>query len=56
MVERVAGNTRLRNILAHEYIDIRYRHIERFIATAGQCYSEFITAVREFIRTQTTHP
>jgi len=54
MVECVAGNTRLRNILAHEYIDIRYKHIERFITTAEQCYLEFSNAVKEFIRVQTT--
>lgn len=54
VVECVAGNTRLRNILAHEYIDIRFRHIERFINTAEQCYSEFINAVKDFIRIQTT--
>lgn len=54
MVECVAGNTRLRNILSHEYIDIRFKHIERFINTAEQCYSEFINGVKEFIRIQTT--
>lgn len=52
MVECLSGNTRLRNILAHEYIDIRFRHVERFINTAEQCYSEFIDAVKEFIRAQ----
>jgi len=55
MLECVAGNTRLRNILAHEYIDIRFRHIERFINTAEQCYSEFIDGVKEFIRIQSVH-
>jgi len=54
MVECVAGYTRLRNILAHEYIDMRFKHIERFINTAEQCYSEFINTVKEFIRIQTT--
>lgn len=48
LVDVLASHTRLRNILAHEYLDIRYRHIERFTHRAEQTYLQFIEAIRYF--------
>jgi len=48
LVDTLASFTRLRNILAHEYLDIRYRHIERFTSRAEKIYLQFIEAIRSF--------
>jgi uncharacterized protein YutE (UPF0331/DUF86 family) len=37
-VEDMAKWVRLRNILAHEYLDIRWKQIERFIKEDFLCY------------------
>lgn len=36
---------RLRNILAHEYLDIRYKFIESFLKDANPLYRDFCLAV-----------
>jgi uncharacterized protein YutE (UPF0331/DUF86 family)/predicted nucleotidyltransferase len=49
LIDSLASNTRLRNIPAHEYLDIRYRHIERFTTAAEKTYLHFIESVRSFL-------
>ncbi len=40
----------LRNILAHEYLDIRWRRIEEFLKESQPVLEGYIKAVREFIK------
>lgn len=45
----LAVHTKLRNILAHEYLDIRFSHMMQFLRTAEGEYREFIAALRNFV-------
>ncbi len=40
---------KLRNILAHEYLDIRFRHIKEFLDESGPLYNEFVAFAKEFL-------
>jgi len=42
----------LRNILAHEYLDIRWNTIKKFIQTSEPIYKAFITKVELMLQTQ----
>ena len=44
--EQLANWAKLRNVLAHEYLDIRWKRIEDFIQNSEPCFRKFITAVR----------
>ena len=48
-IEQIASWTRLRNILAHEYLDIRWRSLERFIADAPQRSSKFLDCAKKYL-------
>ena len=49
-IDVLAKTTRLRNILAHEYLDIRFSHIDRFVKYAEPEYRTFVAALHEFLR------
>ena len=49
-VETLSQLVRLRNIVAHEYLDIRWASIERFIRQAEFLYARFLERVREYLR------
>ena len=49
-IDTLAGFTRLRNILAHEYLDLRFDHIRRFVDQAPPLYSRFIILLRNFLK------
>ncbi len=44
----------LRNILAHEYLDLRWDRIEAFLRDAEKLYSQFVSAVKEYLAKQQT--
>lgn len=48
-VDALAKNTKLKNILAHEYLDIRFSHIKTFVQNAETDYRSFTKALREFL-------
>lgn len=50
VAEELARFALLRNILAHEYLDIRYPRIERFIERAPWLYGTLIESVQAFLR------
>ena len=52
LVESISQNIRLRNILAHEYLDIRFKHISRFVREAPKQYRAFVVAAKEFVSRQ----
>ncbi len=39
----------LRNILAHEYLDIRWKPIRQFIQTAEPIYRQLISTIKLFL-------
>jgi uncharacterized protein YutE (UPF0331/DUF86 family) len=45
----LAANAGLRNILAHEYLDMRFRQIRRFIDGAEKLYESLLVFVRGFL-------
>lgn len=47
-INSLSRNVRLRNILAHEYLDIRHKHISRIIRDAPKEYRHLIDAARNF--------
>mgnify|MGYP005838784013 CR=1 FL=1 len=48
-VEKLAERARLRNILAHEYTDIRFKYLAEFISSAATIYHRYIQATENFI-------
>ena len=47
--EQLALFTKLRNILAHEYLDLRWREISAFIAQAEPPMRELIESVKKIV-------
>ena len=39
----------LRNVLSHEYLDVKWNSIKRFIAEAEPLYRDFLQQVRDYI-------
>lgn len=50
--ERFSEFAKLRNIVAHEYLDIRWEKIQKFIKEAEELYPEFIKKVKEFLQNE----
>ena len=47
--EELAEFTRLRNMLAHEYLDLRFSRIREFIDQAPVLYESFLKSARDFV-------
>lgn len=47
--QKLAQFAKLRNILAHEYLDIRFKQIKRFVTESEPLYRELINLVKSFI-------
>ena len=47
--DKISQFVELRNIIAHEYLDIRWSRIQKFIAAAEDLYKEFIPKIKEFL-------
>jgi uncharacterized protein YutE (UPF0331/DUF86 family) len=45
-LSQAADFTRIRNLLAHEYLDMRYPEIRRFVTAAPAIYREIVRCVR----------
>lgn len=45
----VAEFTRLRNVLAHQYLDIRWQSLRKFIREAPPALEEFLAAMGQFV-------
>lgn len=48
----LADFSRLRNILAHEYLDIRYPQIKKFLEKAPSLYGNLVNSVKEIINSK----
>ncbi|MGB9877614.1 MAG: type VII toxin-antitoxin system HepT family RNase toxin [bacterium] len=49
-IQELARWVPLRNIIAHEYLDIRWSSIRRFIAESEQAYRRFISEVKAYLK------
>lgn len=49
-MESLAERVKLRNIISHEYLDIRWDSIKRFIQEAEPLYKNFVVMVKEHIK------
>jgi uncharacterized protein YutE (UPF0331/DUF86 family)/predicted nucleotidyltransferase len=47
--ENMSQFAELRNIIAHEYLDIRWNRIQKFIDAADDLYKEFIPRAKKFL-------
>ena len=52
VTEALSEWVRLRNIIAHEYLDIRWVSIEKFIREAAPLYRDFLVQVKEYLAKQ----
>ena len=50
--ELLAEFSKLRNLLAHEYLDLRYTKIRRFLDRADQLYSKLLIFVKSYLDSQ----
>ncbi len=48
----LADFSRFRNIPAHEYLDIRYPQIEKFLEKAPSLYNNLVCSVKEIINSK----
>ena len=51
IADALAGFSRLRNVLAHQYIDVRGSHIFRFLREATGAYAQLSAAARAVLKT-----
>jgi len=49
IVEKLAELVKFRNIIAHEYLDLRWNFINRFIHDTELLYKNFLEKVKEYI-------
>lgn len=49
-VEKFTEWIKLRNILAHEYLDIKWRKIESFIKESPRYFAEFLKSAKKFLK------
>jgi len=52
LATRLADATRLRNILAHQYLDIKWKHIETFLAQGRSDALAFLERIEEWMAGQ----
>lgn len=49
-VEKISQWVNLRNIVAHEYLDIRWASIKRFVRETEPLYKKFLRKVKEYLK------
>lgn len=49
LAEKIAEMTRLRNVLAHQYLDIRWQSVRNFIREAPPVMERFLDRLEEFV-------
>jgi uncharacterized protein YutE (UPF0331/DUF86 family)/predicted nucleotidyltransferase len=49
VAHRLAANTRIRNMLAHEYLDLRYTQVNAVVDSAATTYGALVEAIRAFL-------
>ncbi len=49
MVERLSAWVKLRNVITHEYLDIRWSSVDVFKSEAATLYHKFLNNVKEYL-------
>lgn len=49
-IEKMVGWVALRNIIAHEYLDLRWNSIENFIKQSEPVYNRFLKRAKEYLK------
>lgn len=52
---KLADGVKLRNILAHQYLDIRWDRIKRFLAEDWKSYESFLDFIKKYITPGSSH-
>lgn len=52
LVESLIAISQLRNVLAHQYLDIKWDYIKRFIATDAKTLGRFLGVAEEWVAAQ----
>ena len=47
--EKLARFAKLRNILAHEYLDLRFNQLKKFAAESEPLYRELVDFIKRFL-------
>lgn len=47
--EKLSRHVRLRNIISHEYLDVRWTSIKKFIDEAGPQYEKLVADAKEYL-------
>ena len=53
---RLAENTRIRNMLAHEYLDLRYTQVNAVVDGAAETYRALVDALRAWMASSQSSP
>ena len=48
-MEKLSGYVKLRNIITHEYLDLRWSSIKKFISEATPFYNELVSDVKKYL-------
>jgi uncharacterized protein YutE (UPF0331/DUF86 family)/predicted nucleotidyltransferase len=48
-IKKLSSNTRLRNVLAHEYLDVKYKRISEFVSSAEDVYLRLLESTKKVI-------
>jgi uncharacterized protein YutE (UPF0331/DUF86 family) len=48
-VQKVSEWVRFQNVIAHEYLDIRWSSIQKFIQEAEALFTSFVKEVKEYL-------
>jgi uncharacterized protein YutE (UPF0331/DUF86 family) len=49
-MQKLAEWVGLRNIISHEYLDIRWSSIKRFVSESGPLYKQFVKQAKEYLK------
>jgi len=49
-IEKLSGWVSLRNIISHEYLDIRWASIQKFISESRRFYEDFLKRVGNYLK------
>lgn len=56
MAEKLAEGMKIRNILAHQYLDVKWNSIGRFISEGYKIYFDWLNASKRFIKDANLQP
>lgn len=49
-VEKFTGWVKLRNILAHEYLDLKWQKVQDFVKESSECFRKFLGSAKKFLK------